>query len=242
MRKGHVYETVVTDLVLGQVHEMRANRDYESALDVMSTFCEQDIHLIVMDMWRPYYKAAQTLFPHATIVIDKYHVVQKVNQAFDVIRKSVSKELKGVKNGRFALLKRHFRLTDKQNKKLDEYHSQSEELAYAYYLKEWFYDLYEQHDSNQAETFLDTWIQAALQSPFKPFHDFSKTLVTWKTHILAYFRLPYTNARTEGTNHKIKNLKRRAYGYRNRERFRLRVKLECGCFQQAHSLLHFTSA
>lgn len=23
-----------------------------------------------------------------------------------------------------------------------------------------------------------------------PFHDFSKTLVTWKTHILAYFRLP----------------------------------------------------
>ncbi|WP_188624435.1 transposase, partial [Caldalkalibacillus thermarum] len=87
-----------------------------------------------------------------------------------------------------------------------------------------------------------TWIQAALQSPFKPFHDFSKTLVTWKTHILAYFRLPYTNARTEGINHKIKNLKRRAYGYRNRERFRLRVKLECGCFQQDHSLLHFASA
>nr|WP_245001231.1 transposase [Caldalkalibacillus thermarum] len=40
----------------------------------------------------------------------------------------------------------------------------------------------------------------------------------------------------------MKNLKRRAYGYRNRERFRLRVKLECGCFQQDHSLLHFASA
>ncbi|OQP01041.1 hypothetical protein B1689_06250, partial [Geobacillus sp. 44C] len=36
---------------------------------------------------------------------------------------------------------------------------------------------------------------------------------------LSYFLCPYTNARIEGTNHKIKNIKRRAYGYRNRERF-----------------------
>ncbi|RUQ24217.1 ISL3 family transposase, partial [Peribacillus cavernae] len=33
--------------------------------------------------------------------------------------------------------------------------------------------------------------------------------------------------RTEGTNHKIKNSKRRAYGYRNLHRFRIRVFLEC---------------
>nr|WP_156487574.1 transposase [Anoxybacillus sp. B7M1] len=45
--------------------------------------------------------------------------------------------------------------------------------------------------------------------------------------MLQYFLCPYTNARIEGTNHKIKNIKRRAYGYQNLERFRLRVFLEC---------------
>ncbi|WP_339195654.1 transposase [Aeribacillus sp. FSL W8-0870] len=34
---------------------------------------------------------------------------------------------------------------------------------------------------------------------------------------------PHTNVRTEGTNHKIKNIKQRVYGYRNLKRFRLRV-------------------
>ncbi|MCM2534632.1 transposase [Neobacillus pocheonensis] len=44
---------------------------------------------------------------------------------------------------------------------------------------------------------------------------------------MQYFKTPFTNRRTEGTNHKIKNIKRRAYGYRNLHRFRTRVFLEC---------------
>ncbi|WP_339211660.1 transposase [Aeribacillus sp. FSL K6-8210] len=49
------------------------------------------------------------------------------------------------------------------------------------------------------------------------------TLENWKAEILQYFFSPYTNRRTEGTNHKIKNIKRRDYGYRNLGRFRQRV-------------------
>ncbi|AST00364.1 hypothetical protein ABH20_18140 [Geobacillus sp. T6] len=48
--------------------------------------------------------------------------------------------------------------------------------------------------------------------------------IMFNNQILLY---PYTNARIEGTNHKIKNIKCRTYGYRNLERFRLRVFLEC---------------
>ncbi|PDM40543.1 hypothetical protein DXK91_07100 [Parageobacillus toebii] len=39
--------------------------------------------------------------------------------------------------------------------------------------------------------------------------------------------MPVYECTMEGNNHKIKNIKRRAYGYRNLERFRLRVFLEC---------------
>ncbi|MED0652302.1 transposase [Aeribacillus composti] len=45
--------------------------------------------------------------------------------------------------------------------------------------------------------------------------------------MLQYFLTPFTNGRIEGTNHKSKNIKRRAFGFRNLERFRLRVFLEC---------------
>lgn len=55
----------------------------------------------------------------------------------------------------------------------------------------------------------------------------ANTLEKWKAPILQYFLSPHTNARTEGTNHKIKHIKRRAYGYRNLKRFRLRLFLEC---------------
>nr|WP_250637038.1 MULTISPECIES: transposase [unclassified Anoxybacillus] len=38
-------------------------------------------------MWEPYHKAVRALFPSASIVIDKYHVVQKGTHALDQARK-----------------------------------------------------------------------------------------------------------------------------------------------------------
>ncbi|WP_372459199.1 transposase [Alkalihalobacillus deserti] len=32
-------------------------------------------------MWNPFHKAVHTIFPAACIVVDKYHVFQKVTQA-----------------------------------------------------------------------------------------------------------------------------------------------------------------
>ncbi|WP_372459207.1 transposase [Alkalihalobacillus deserti] len=49
-------------------------------------------------------------------------------------------------------------------------------------------------------------------SPFKAFKQEAKTIKKWEDEILHYFITGYTNARTEGTNHKIKNIKRRCYG------------------------------
>ncbi|OAH60173.1 ATP-dependent protease [Domibacillus aminovorans] len=40
---------------------------------------------------------------------------------------------------------------------------------------------------------------------------------------------PESNGKAEGRNNKIKLIKRRAYGYRNMEHFKLRIRLETGC-------------
>ncbi|WKB36428.1 ISL3 family transposase [Terrilactibacillus sp. S3-3] len=228
VRKGHRYETVITDILTGKVHRMGANRDTEAARSLLETLDARPVKTFVMDMWQPFYHAVTQLFPDVSIVIDKYHVVQKINHALDSVRKTCQPSLKGVKKGRFSLLKRRFRLSEKQMNQLEAFHEASDELAYAYYLKEWFYDLYQQSSYEEAKAFLDTWIAEAEKSPFASFHEVVKTLKHWQAHILEYFRAPYTNARTEArTNHKIKNRKRMAYGYRNLDHFRIRVQLDC---------------
>ena len=49
-----------------------------------------------------------------------------------------------------------------------------------------------------------------------------KTLMSWKTEILNYFKKRITNAKTEGFN-VCKSIIKRAYGFRNFENYRLRV-------------------
>jgi transposase len=58
---------------------------------------------------------------------------------------------------------------------------------------------------------------------------FVKTLDNWITYILNYYDYPISNGTTEGNNHKIKNIKRRAYRYRNRDNYEIRVKHEFKC-------------
>ena len=171
----------------------------------------------------PIHKAIQNLFPHAQVIVDKYHVVQKVTQALDQVRKNIP----GLKKVRFCLLKSYKNINEKQRIRLNELLEGNECLAYAYYLKELFRDFYQSPDYETAHQLLKEWLQLAWSSPFPAFHHVAKTIEKWRNQILQYFHTPYTNGRTEGTNHKIKNIKRRAYGYRNPQRFRTRVFLEC---------------
>jgi len=51
----------------------------------------------------------------------------------------------------------------------------------------------------------------------------AKTLRGHATGILNYFKHRISTAKLEGINHKIKNLKRRAYGYRDETFFVLKL-------------------
>jgi transposase len=234
IRKNHIYETVLVDLQHGGVIGMTHHRTFESTVQLLkfhSVLSVANVKTIVLDMWEPFHKAIKALFPKVTVVIDKYHVVQKVNQALDQVRKELQpnliKKLNPFKKGRFLLLKRFEDLNEDQLLRLNKLLDQSFELTKAYYLKESFRDIYMGSDPVMARKRMISWIQEAQSTGFKPFQEVAKTIHKWLDPILCYFDLKYTNARTEGTNHKIKNIKRRAYGYRNVDRFRLRVMLEC---------------
>ncbi|WLR42299.1 ISL3 family transposase [Bacillus carboniphilus] len=225
VKKGHTYETVLMDMkkgcILGMIHE-RTTESTKQLFD-LKIASPDAVKTVVVDMWDPFHKAIKSAFPMATIVVDKYHVVQKVIQALDQVRKQYPQ----LKKERYTLLKGNEKLSEKQQAGLEWMVEEYPGLALAYYMKETFREFYQTSDYDVALDLLEEWIEYARASPLPSFHKVATTLKNWKAEILQYFLSPYTNGRTEGTNHKIKNIKRRAYGYRKLERFRLRVFLEC---------------
>ena len=62
-----------------------------------------------------------------------------------------------------------------------------------------------------------------LNGLLKEFNETLTMLANWSKYILNAFECPYSNGFTEGTNNKIKVIKRKAYGFRNFENFRNRI-------------------
>ena len=52
---------------------------------------------------------------------------------------------------------------------------------------------------------------------------FGKPLALYRRGILAYYDYPISTGPLEGTNNKIKTMKRQAYGFRDQEFFKLKI-------------------
>jgi transposase len=55
-----------------------------------------------------------------------------------------------------------------------------------------------------------------------------QTLSSWSQEIVAMWRFTRNNGITEGFHNKMELINRQAYGFRNFENYRLRVKVLCG--------------
>lgn len=66
------------------------------------------------------------------------------------------------------------------------------------------------------------------QSAFKVLASLGKTLSIWKDEVARMWRFSKSNGITEEFHRKMKLIQRRAYGFRNFENYRVRVKVLCG--------------
>jgi len=96
-------------------------------------------------------------------------------------------------------------------------------LSCAYYLKEYLRQIWLQPDREEAEKVLRDWIEKARASGIKMLIKFSNTLALYKSGILAYYDFRISSGPLEGTNNKIKTMKRMAYGFRDMEFFKLKI-------------------
>ena len=70
----------------------------------------------------------------------------------------------------------------------------------------------------------DHWIRQAEASGIRVLKTFARTLAAYRSGILAWYDHPISTGPLEGTNNKIKTLKRQAYGFRDQDYFKLKIK------------------
>ncbi len=99
----------------------------------------------------------------------------------------------------------------------------NEPLATAYYLKDDLQRFRNQPGEAFATTFLNGWIHRAEASEIKILQQMAKTLAAHRTGLLAYYDMMISSGPMEGTNNKIKTMKRQAYGFRDMEFFKLKI-------------------
>ena len=233
--KSHKYLTVVRDVDLGKVIWVGKGRKKETldqffkGLGLRKSF---NIRFVVVDMWDPYIASIKAN-TNAEIIFDKFHIAKKITEAVDKVRKQEfakadKEERKRMKKKRFLLLSRQKRLDNKKQESLKDLLSLNSTLYKAYLLKEQALDILDEKKQKKAVKRLKKWFVNVAKAGITQFEKVTKTISTYLYGILNYFEYKLTNAQSEGFNNKINVIKRKAYGYKDIEYFKLKILQSCG--------------
>ena len=230
--------TIITDIKTRRVIWVSESRDKE-ALDeffriIGSEACRQ-IRVVAMDQHEPYRASVRENCPGAKVVWDRFHIMQSFNQIVDTIRREIlqysgNPELKKLLRGkyRFIFLKRDTLRTTEERKHLDAVAKENEIFIKLELVKERLISLFDEPNEQEAYlTFyqIGAWIS---ELGFTYLIDWWVRLRDQWGTFKNYFACRVTTAISEGINNVIKTLKRKAYGYRNMDYFRLKIMQTVG--------------
>lgn len=231
--KGHRYVTLVLDLESGAVVHVGEGKGGDALREFWKRLRASGakVEAVATDMSPAYVEAVTEHLPNATLVFDRFHVMKLFNDKLSGLRRELYREATDMqhkqvlKGTRWLLLKRPENLDPKRDemRRLDEALRLNQSLATAYYLKEDLTEVWEQDDRESAEAFLLDWIHQAEGSGIRMLKQFARTLRCHAQGILAYYDYPISTGPLEGTNNKIKTMKRQAYGFRDQEFLKLKI-------------------
>ena len=201
------------------------------------------VQTVTVDLYTPYRHLIHELFPHAIIIADHFHIVAQAYRALNKIRIQVMNRA-GAVTHEWRALKYFWKLllTPANELKYNNYWprrnfsyaqltdvevihrllSFDNELKKAY---EYYQDLIMAIAHRSKKELKNLLVIKWTQLP-QALQKVQRTLRSHKQEIYNSFKYDtYTNGPVEGTNNKIKVIKRTAYGFRNFFNFRIRILL-----------------
>ena len=225
--KGHKYLTLVYQIEDGAtrllwVGKERTIESFEKFFTLIGKTLASQIEFVCSDMWQPYLRVIREKCPQALNILDRFHIVAKMNEALDDVRAAEYRRMAQagfepvLKKSRWCLLKRPENLTSKQKIRLRDLLRFNLKTVRAYLLKEEFQQLWEYVSPTWAGKFLDQWCRQTMRSRIEPMKKIARTLRQHRELILNYFRAQklFSSGVVEGLNNKAKVTMRKSYGFR----------------------------
>jgi transposase len=240
MGHGHDYMTIVAQAEAGQttVEYVGEGRERES-LDAFweGLMAEQlaGVEAIAMDMWKPYVQSTLAHVPGAAgkIVHDPFHLVKYMNEAVNEVRISEHRRLQAqgddiLKHTRQLWLYGMENVPAKHAQRFDEIKKLNLETSRAWAIKEVFRSFWLCDTVKKAERYFGQWYGWAIRSRLEPVKKVARMCKRHLDNILTFFQHRHTNGPMEGLNNAIQGLIKKAYGYRNKERFKTDIFFHLG--------------
>ena len=231
-RKG--YATTLCDLGNHKVYDVVLGRS-EASLEryFLSLEGKDLVRVVCMDLASVYRALVRKHFPQARIVADRFHVIRLVNHHFLNCWREI--DAVGAKNrGLLSLMRRHrHNLRIEQQARLTAYLEKHPALDAIYRFKQRLcYLLLKKHRTQrQCQALIPRFLRSVAQLRqvgLPQLVQLGQTLAAWSEEIVAMWRFTKNNGITEGFHNKMELINRQAYGFRNFENYRLRVKVLCG--------------
>jgi transposase len=227
--------------LLGQVTG-RTSTDVIGWLEQRSEAWRAAVQIVTIDPAAPYALAVRSALPHAQLAVDHFHLVALANRAVTAVRQRIIRtglSRRGRKTdplwaNRRRLLRGRERLRPATLARLWNDladHDPSAELAAAWIAKEQLRALLACAARGGVRSDIAHHLHAfyawCARVDVPEVTTLAETVQTWWPEILVFLTTGATNARTEGTNTRIKHVKRAAAGFRNLDNYRDRVRLHC---------------
>ena len=230
-KKG--YMTTFCDLKRKKVFDVTLGRSEASLRSYLNHMAgRHQCRVLVMDLSETFRGIGRKYFPNAMIVADRFHVVKLINHHFLKTWGELD-EMGRKSRGLLSLMRRHpENLKPEQVPKLQRYLDQNPVIKALYDFKQYLMRtvrvrVYSKHEARTLIPDFLNCIALLKESPFKHMKTLGATLESWQEEVVRMWRFSKTNSITEGLHNRMEEIIRRAYGFRNFENFRLRVKHYC---------------
>jgi transposase len=189
---------------------------------ILSAPTKAGLKYVCSDMCRAYLNVIQEQVGHAVHVLDRFHLMKKMNEAIDKVRRAEVKQLRQdgyepvLTHSRWCLLKREENLTERQAVKLSELMQYNLKAVKSRVMREDFQRFWEYRSASWAEKFLREWCTRTMRSRIEPMQKVAQSLRRHAPLILNWFRAQGTISAgvVEGLNNKVKLTTRKSYGFR----------------------------
>lgn len=228
-KKRHDYVTIVSDQKQGTVlfvGEDRKKATLKAWYESLTEEQRETIESISMDMWPAFINATLESLPDADkkIAFDKFHVAKYLGEAVDKVRRQEHKALmteghEDLKGSKYDWLTNPQNMTRQQKQRFKALRDSTLKTARAWSIKELAMSLWHYSSKSWARKGWEQWLSWAVRCRLEPIKEVAKTIKEHLWGILNAVVLKVSNGPAEGLNSRIKMIKVRSRGFRNKERF-----------------------